>query len=162
MLKDGRLFGKISIIDIIAIVAVLVLVIGVAMRFSGQEAVQVSGRESLECVTLVKNIRQYNVDALKKGGAVFDKTTKEYVGEIVDVTTEQATTMLLMQDGTYREVPTENRYNAYVTISFTGKVNDNGYYTDTNQQISVGSTLNMDAKFSQCESIVQSVGKREK
>ncbi|MBQ4145424.1 MAG: DUF4330 domain-containing protein [Clostridia bacterium] len=155
--KDGKLFGKISIIDILAIVAVVVLALGVYLRFSGQEKVQVSSGEPLECVMKVENIREYTVEALKKGGAVFDKDSKEYIGEITGVTSEQGTTSLLMNDGTYREVPTENRYNAYVTIAFSGKVSDNGYYTNTNQQIAVGSGINLNAKFAQCESKVYSV-----
>ena len=149
--KDGKLFGKISIIDILAVVAIVVLVFGVYLRFSGQEKVQISSGEPLQCVVKVENIRNYTVEALKKGGAVYDKDTKEYIGEIKEVKSEQGTTMLLVNDGTYREVPTENRYNAYVTIDFSGKVSDNGYYTNTNQQIAVGSSLNLNAKFAQCE-----------
>ncbi len=158
MLKqDGKLFGKISIIDIGALLAAIVLIVGIAIRFSGNEAVQVTAGKNLECVVLVENVRQYNVDALKKGGAVFDKETKEYIGEITEVTSQPATHLLTMADGSCREVLLENRYDAYVTIAFSGKVSDTGYYTDTNRQMSVGASLNMNAKFSQCESKIQEV-----
>lgn len=161
MKKDGKLFGKISIIDLLAILLVVVLAVGVGIRFSGGQKVQVSAGEPLECVVQVKNIRQYNVDALKKGGAVFDKDTKEYIGEIVSVESEPGTTMLLMNDGSYRDVPTENRYHAYVTIAFSGKVSDGGYYTEANKQMCAGATLYMNAKFSQCESTILEVRRAE-
>ena len=155
--KDGKLFGKISVIDLLAILAVIVLIFGIRMRFSNTGEVPAAVGEPMDCVVEVKNIRQYNVDALKKGGQVYDRTTKEYVGDIVSVTAEPGTTMLLLTDGTYREVPTENRFTAHVTISFRGKDGENGYYTDTNRQMSVGSTLNMNAKFSQCDGIIEAV-----
>lgn len=155
--RDGKLFGRISVIDLLAILAVIVLIFGIRMRFSDTGEVPSAAGEPMECVVEVKNIRQYNVDALKKGGQVYDRTTKEYVGDIVSVTAEPGTTLLLLTDGTYREVPTENRFTAHVTISFRGKDGENGYYTDTNRQMSVGSTLNMNAKFSQCDGIIEAV-----
>ncbi len=155
--KDGKIFGRISIIDIAAILVVLVLIAGVALRFSGNQAVSVSTGQTIECVVKVENVRMQTVDALKKGGAVFDQESKEYIGDITGVTEEPGTTMLLMENGEYREVPTEGRYNAYVTIAFTGSVSDAGYYTATNRQMSVGGTLEMNAKFSQCEGKIFSV-----
>ncbi len=155
--KDGKLFGKISIIDLAAILVVLVLIAGVAMRFSGNQAVSVSTGQAIECVVKVENVRMQTVNALQKGGAVFDQESKEYIGDITGVAEEPGTTMLLMENGEYREVPTEGRYNAYVTIAFTGSVSDAGYYTATNRQMSVGGTLEMNAKFSQCEGKIFSV-----
>ncbi len=162
MLKEnGKLFGKISVIDIAAILVVLVLILGVVLRFSGNQAVTVSTGQNLQCVVKVENVRVQTVDALKKGGAVFDKESKEYIGEITQVKEEQGTTMLLMENGTYQEVPTEGRYNVYVTIAFTGSVSDAGYYTQTNRQMSVGGTLEMNAKFSQCEGKIFAVSQAE-
>ncbi len=158
MLKqDGKLFGKISIIDVAAILAVVVLLVGLAIRLSGNSGVTVSSGEELECVVLVKEVRQETVEALAKRGAVFDKTSKEYIGEIVGVASEQATEMVEMENGQYKEVPVDGRYNAYVTIAFTGSVSDAGYYTASNKQISVGGSLEMNAKFSQCEGKIRQV-----
>lgn len=150
MKKDGKLFGKISIIDIAAVLIFVMLIAGVYIKFSGNQTVSVANGETIECIVKVKDVRDYTVEALEKGGAVYDKTTKEYIGEIFEVTAEPAETSLLMDDGSYRIVQTEGRYNALVTISFTGKAGDSGYYTAANKQISVGSTLEMNAKYSQC------------
>lgn len=162
MLKEnGKLFGKISVIDIAAILVVLVLIFGVVLRFFGNQAVTVSTGQDLLCVVKVENVRMQTVDALKKGGAVFDKESKEYIGEILKAEEEQGTTMLLMETGEYKEVPTEGRYNVYVTIAFTGSVSDTGYYTATNRQMSVGGTLEMNAKFSQCKGEIFAVSQAE-
>ncbi|MBE5039199.1 DUF4330 domain-containing protein [Ructibacterium gallinarum] len=155
--KDGKLFGKISIIDIAVILIVVLLAAGVLIKFSGNQNVPVSSGEKLECVVQVKNVRDYTVEALKKGGPVFDKTTKEYIGTITGVTTEPGETTLLLNDGSYRNVETEGRYNAYVTIAFDGKESDGGYYTATNKQMAAGSSLGMNAKYSQCDGTIYEV-----
>ena len=76
--RDGKLFGRISVIDLLAILAVIVLIFGIRMRFSDTGEVPSAAGEPTECVVEVKNIRQYNVDALKKGGQVYDRTTHEW------------------------------------------------------------------------------------
>ncbi len=163
MLKqDGKLFGKISIIDLAAILAIVILLVGLGTRFLGKSAVTVSGGQKIECVVLVKEVRQETVDALSKRGAVYDKTSKEYIGEIIGVASAEATHMVEMATGEYLEVPIEGRYNAYVTIAFTGSVSDQGYYTAANQQMAVGGSLEMNAKFSQCEGIIRQVRLAEK
>ena len=160
--KDGKLFGKVSIIDIGAVILVVLLVCGVYIKFfGGQNRKVAASGENFKCVVMVQNVRNYTVDALAKGGSVFDSTTKEYIGEITGVTSEQGENKVSMADGSYKIVPVENRYNAYVTIEFSGKEGNDGYYTDTNKQISVGSTLNMNAKYAKCEGTVYSIEKAE-
>lgn len=154
--KNGKLFGKISVIDIAVVLLLVVLVVGVALRFNGSTGESVSG-SSYECVVKVKNVRDYTVKALEKGGQVYDKTTKEYIGTIVGVTSEPAAEPLALADGTHALAPAEGRYTAYVTISFTGKESSDGYYTAANQQISPGGTLTINAKFSQCDCTVVDV-----
>ena len=148
--KNGKLFGKISIVDIAVVLLIVVLAVGVYLRLSGSVGNFVSG-ETYECVVKVKGVRDFTVEALKKGGEVYDKTTKEYIGTIQSVTTEPATEPLLMADGSHAMAPVEDRYQAYVTIAFTGKESGDGYYTASNQQISTGGTLILRAKWAECE-----------
>ncbi len=155
--KDGKLFGKISIIDLLAVIAIVVLVAGLAFRFSGSQPVSVSTGEKMECVVQVRGVRQQTIDALSKLGPVYDIESKEYVGEIIHVEKTQNETMLTMNDGSKRLVPTEGRYNALVTIAFTGNVSAEGYYTDTNRQMSVGGSLGMNTKYVQCWGGIDSV-----
>ena len=97
--KNGKLFGKISVIDIAVVLLLVVLVVGVALRFSGGAGGQFVSGNSYECVVKVKNVRDYTVKALEKGGEVYDKTTKEYIGTIVGVTSEPAAEPLALADG---------------------------------------------------------------
>lgn len=154
--KNGKLFGKISVVDILALLLIAVLVFGVYQRFGGSKTDFVSGN-TYECVMKVKNVRNFTVDALAKGGEVYDKTTKEHIGTIVGVTSEAASEPLLMADGSHVMAPEKDRYHAYVTVEFTGKESGDGYYTESNQQISVGGTLVVQAKWAECEATIVEV-----
>ena len=87
--KDGKLFGKISIIDIAVVLIVVVLIAGIYVRFSGKAATNVvTDSQKVECTFLVKNVRMYTVEALQKSEKVYDKTSKEFIGDVTNVTYE--------------------------------------------------------------------------
>ena len=109
--KDGKLFGKISVIDILAVLIIVVLIAGIASRFSGKSNVVVSSGEKIKCTFLVKNVREYTADALKQGGPVYDKTSKEYIGEIVDVKQTEGKFKVNMADGSFKDAVPQEKYN---------------------------------------------------
>ena len=160
--KDGKLFGKISIIDIAAILIFILLAIGIFIRFSGNPNIDFVSGEPIECTLKVANVRDYTVTALKKGGAVYDSTTKEYIGEITSAWSEKAQVTVNMVDGTINTVDAEDRYNVYIKVSFTGKIADNGYYTASNRQIAVGAAVPISSKYAQSTSHVVEVGRAQK
>ena len=157
--KDGKLFGKISVVDIAVILIIAVLAVGIYMKFGGKttEVVSTTGQE-IECTFLVRNVRMYTVEALQKGGPVSDKTSKEYIGDITDVRFEEGRYQVNMADGTFKSATPDERYNVYVTVRFKGKTGENGYYTSSNKYLSVGATVLFNSKWAQCESTVDSIG----
>lgn len=159
--KDGKLFGKISIIDIAVILILIILAVGIYGRFSGRTAPPVTSGEKIECTFIVRNIRQNTAAALQKGGPLYDKTSKEYIGEITDVRVDDGQYRVSMADGTFETVVPEERYNAYVTVEFSGKTGANGYYTATNKYLGAGSTVFISSKYAECESTVYSIGLAE-
>lgn len=148
MNKNGKLFGKISIIDIIVVVCIVVLAFGIYAKFtSSSDAVSSSERANIEFVYKVKSVRDYTVKGFEKGGSFYDSDTKEYMGEVVGVTAEPAIMDVNLVDGTYKNVEVPDKFDAYVTVRVNGKYNSLGYYTTDNKYIGAGSTLNAWSKF---------------
>lgn len=148
MNKNGKLFGKISVIDIIVVVCIALLAFGLYAKFtSSSDAVTSSEKANIEFVYKVKSVRDYTVDGFKKGGPLYDSDTKEYMGEVTGVTTEPAKMQVSLVDGTYKDLEIPNKYDAYVTVRVSGKYNSLGYYTNDNKYIGAGSTLNAWSKF---------------
>ncbi len=155
--KEGKLFGKISVIDIAVILIIAVLAVGIYIRFSGTTQTIATAGEDIECTFLVRNVRMFSAEALERGGPVYDKTSKEYIGEITDVRIEDGEYQVNMADGTFQTIAPNERYNAYVTVEFEGKVGENGYYTAANKYLAAGTTVIINTKYAQCESTVYSI-----
>ena len=155
--KEGKLFGKISVVDIAVILIIAVLAVGIYIRFSGTTQTIVTAGEDIECTFLIRNIRMFSAEALERGGPVYDKTSKEYIGEITNVRIDEGEYQVNMADGSFKAVAPEERYNAYVTVEFEGKVGENGYYTAANKYLAAGTTVVINTKYAQCESTVYSI-----
>lgn len=146
--KDGKLFGKISIIDIIVVLCVIVLAFGIYAKFtSNSDAVSSSEKAKIEYVYKVKGVRDFTIDAFKKGGPVYDQDTKEYMGEVTGVRSEDAVMEVSLVDGTYKSLIVPKKYDVYVTIQVDGKYNSLGFYTNDNRYIGAGSTVNAQSKY---------------
>lgn len=138
--KDGKLFGKISIIDILVVLAIAVLALGVYSRFFvGNEKVETASSR-IEYTMKIKEVRMGTVDALKDfKGPITSDTTKEYMGDIVDVTYTDAKKAVELENGQIKEAVLPERYDVTVTVQVDGNVNSSGYYTATNQVLTAGS-----------------------
>lgn len=153
--KEGKLFGKISIIDIVVVLAIVVLAFGLYVRFGGGDEAMVSTqKQQIEYTLLVKNVRIGTVEALQQLGPITNATTKEYTGDITNVTFDDAVDTRELTNGTIAETSLPERYTATVKVCVDGKVNNSGYYTSTNQPINVGSTLYFTSKFANTSGVI--------
>lgn len=155
--KEGKFFGKVSIVDIFVVIAIVVAAFGVYSRFiKGNEKVSLSSG-TIEYQMQVKKVRIGTVEALKKGGEVYDTETKEYMGEIIDAKEMPATEEQELLDGSIvlKEVP--ERYDAIITVRVDGRENDMGYYTNGNKGLYVGSNTIIASKFAKTTAEIISI-----
>ncbi|MBR5155829.1 MAG: DUF4330 domain-containing protein [Clostridia bacterium] len=145
--KEGKLFGKISIIDIAVVLAIAVAALGMYMRFFvGNEKVETASSH-IEYKMKVQEVRIGTAKALENyQSAIYDSTTKEYLGDIVAVEYTNATKGVEMANGKMRETTVPERYDVIVTVRVDGKINSSGYYTATNQALAAGSSCLFNSK----------------
>lgn len=145
--KDGKLFGKISIIDILVVLLIAVAALGVYSRFFvGNEKVETASSH-IEYTLKISGVREGTFDALKTfKGPLYDTTTKEYLGEIIDVTAKNAVSSVDTANGLIKETTLPDRFDVIATVRVDGKINSSGYYTATNQVIAAGGTLTFTSK----------------
>lgn len=156
--RQGKLFGKISIIDILAIVAVVLIVLGVYIKFFAPSGEVVTSGHKIEYTMKFSEVRSYTVEAFQKGGTAADETTHEDMGKIVNVTAEPSKVTRDMADGSIVELEVPEKYDVYVTFQVDGKLSDTGYYTDKdNKIIGVGSRTTVNTKFAQSYGEIVSV-----
>ena len=145
--KQGKLFGKISIIDIIVVLAVVVIGFGLYVRFTSSGPKVETVTQKIEYTMIVKDVREGTVNALKKGGNMYDTTTKEYIGTIVDAVPAAAIGYESLENGEFVATELPEKFDVTVTVQLDGKVNSTGYYTSNNATLTVGSRYLFTSKY---------------
>ena len=145
--KNGKLFGKISIIDLLVILAFLVAFAGFGIRFLGPASESVTNRTSLTYVVKIEDIREYTVNAIKKMGVVTDNKSKSKIGEIIEVREMPRVEQELNDSGKRINVIVPEKYDVEVTIKTDAKENAKSYIAGENIVLSVGTTVNMATKY---------------
>jgi len=136
--KEGKLFGKVSIIDIIAILAVIVLLVAGYLRLISPASRVITEPHEIEYVMLVRSVRGSTVRALRNFGLVSDGRTNEEMGEIIDLYTRPAFQEDALLDGTFHAFLMPDRYDVILTVRVSGRVNETGYYTFQNRALTRG------------------------
>lgn len=136
--EKGRLFGKINLIDLIIIVAVVVLSVATVVKFRASDSYLSKGR-ILEYTMLVENVRQATVDAIgQKTEGLIDYESKKEIGDIVDYKVMGASEIELMSDGTYKDVKYKDKFDILLTVRVEGTETQDNFYTLSGKKIVVG------------------------
>ena len=145
--KNGKIGGKVSVIDLFAVIIVVVAVIGITFRFVSVPSKSARQRVKLSYVVEINGVRDFTVNALNKQGTVIDPKQKCLIGEITEVSSKQQTMEQFDSNGNmvYAEVP--NKYSVEVTILSDGKESESGYFVGNDTVLSVGSDISIATKY---------------
>ncbi len=162
MTKDGKIKGKFNVIDLLAILLVVVVIAGIAMRFGTGVTDAVQSDEEFIYTMRVEGVRDYTIRALEKGGKVTDKKSTMDLGEILSVEASPAVTDSERADGTMIKTELPDRYTALVTIKTYGKESANSYIIADSNELSVGRNTELFTKYAHTSGKIMSVEKVEK
>lgn len=155
--KNGKIAGKVSIVDIFVAILILVVAAGIAARYGTGITNAVKSEKEFEYVLKVENVREYTVEALKRMGAVTDKRSEKKLGEVVDVQVENATMQSTTAGGEIKNAPMPGRYSCIVTIRSTGKESADNYILDDSTELSVGRNIDLYTKYVKTSGDIKSV-----
>ncbi|MBO5060594.1 MAG: DUF4330 domain-containing protein [Clostridia bacterium] len=157
--KNGKLFGKISIIDLLAIFAVIIAVLGISARFVTTAAKNVREKTQFSYVVEIEGIRFYTIDALNKKGIVTDLKGNSVVGEITNVEYKRMEIQSVTSTGETVFATVPEKYTALITVKAEGNESEKGYFVGDNIELSVGSTMSMTTKYVNSTGKVKSIEK---
>lgn len=155
--KNGKIGGKLSIIDLGVILIVLIVALGIFARFGSSMTTAVKSDKEFEYTVKITGVRQYTIDALNKKGKVTDKKSEMDLGEITDVeiipTVFQSTTAA----GEIVNTDLPGRYTCIVTVRARGKESDDSYIMHDSTELSVGRTVEIYSKYVKTSGEIMSV-----
>ena len=126
--RDGRLFGKISIIDVIVLLVVAVLAVAVFVKSQRTQTSTSITDTPVIYQMLLTNQPEYMRSAIQEGDQLYDqeRSTGGSLGTITQVEVSDGTNLGALDDGTYAVLPAENRYNILITVEGAGLVSADG------------------------------------
>lgn len=149
--KKGKLFGKISIVDLLIL---LVLVIGVAGTYFTLSTVNSGKLVDNSKLTLnsatpvadatvtleIKGVRSVTRDGLKVGDEIYTTENDEgkLLGVITEVSSKSAKQRSVANDGSVYEVDVPDRFDLSIKITTKGKDTQTGFHTESGIQILYG------------------------
>ena len=155
--KDGKFFGKVSIIDVIVVIAVIVLAVGFYFRIISPMERVVTTEQRIEYEIRVHAVRESTADALGNMGEIADFRTGEELGEIIGTEIDVALWEAAMADGNFVAYPVPDRHDVIVTVQVNGGVSDTGFFTFQNRPLAIGSHMRFMSKYAETSGEIISI-----
>jgi len=141
--NHGRIKGRVSIVDIIIVLAVLGLVAGFIYRQAAPQIGAILRPDDEFYITFeVNRIRSVIAeDAVVVGDLVFRQHDRQPLGRIIYVERRPATEIMQRTDGSAILAQMEDRYALHITIEAMGTVSESGFLVNGNDPMAPGAEV---------------------
>lgn len=148
--KNGKFFGKVSIVDILVLLIVIVGIAGAALTVSyiNNEKVVSDGSkmlissetqsDKLEIGLKLYGVRDITRDAIIVGDEVYSTKTDDLIGVIKRIDSEPSKQNIVLDNGQVVSSVIPEKFDVTIVVETNGKETDTGYYTDTGVHILYG------------------------
>ena len=150
--RNGRLFGKVSVIDLIVVAVVLVLAMALNMKNNHLSHTSTSvTNDPITYQVLVSGSRNYVADAIREGDLMFDqdRSSGGTLGKILSIEVLPGSKMAELNDGTVEVIPAEDFVNLLLTVQGEGIVSDGRVLLNRIYDLGVNSARNFYTKYAQ-------------
>lgn len=147
--EKGRLFGKVSIIDV-AIIAILIAVLAFALvKFgvlgSSSASVNTSGKEqTIEIKFYQSDADSFVTEKVMVGDVLYDDTLGNVLGVVTNVEIGPSVDWAQTDEGTFVKTTKEGKNSIIITGEVKGSIADNGCVINNNRY-SVGHSFTLKA-----------------
>ena len=154
--KNGRLFGKISVIDVVVVLVVLIM--AAALYVKNTSLSHTSTRVSNTPITYqvtAYNVRQYVADAIQEGDLLYDQdySTGGTLGAI-----QSSGKLTELYDGTVVNAPAQDSVNLVLTIQGEGLISEGRYQLNRIYDLGINTSRNFYTPYAQFTGTVTSIG----
>ena len=152
--EQGRIFGVISVVDILAVLVVAALGLMLYMRFapagdsgSGLQGGAGGADALLRCEFLLSGQSDYVADAIEVGDELYFPGSDTLLGRVTGKRTEAYMQVTSTLDGQVVKMPTEDLVDIYITVESAGVVADGQCYLKGNQVLLKNTTVSFETRY---------------
>lgn len=139
--QKGKLFGKINIIDLLAILVVVLLIAGVLFKFVLNDNRGVGNDSLIEYTVSIQDVRSFTADAIVVNDAIYDSKTDTYMGKVVKKEVRPFKDFITKTDGTVSLAEKPGKFEVLITMQVPGVVNNYSYLASGSRDINSQSTV---------------------
>lgn len=157
---NGRLFGKISVIDVLVILVVIALAGALYVKNTRPHTGTSVATQTITYQVLVEGAQSYLKDNIHVGDKVYDLTYSSGgspLGEITDIEEQPGSKLTTFTDGTMGLAQVEDGVNLLLTIQGEGLVGDKGYSLNRVYDLGINSARTYYTKYAQFDVTVTKI-----
>ena len=131
--KNGKFFGRISIIDIIIVALLIVAVCFLGIKFLSRNNAGIlsgSSQDKLEITFYSEEVNDFVVDAISIGDPTMEMAQYASFGTVIDKIVEPSITWVPDADGVMHGAPKDRYYSLTVKMSAYGSIDKPGFTLD--------------------------------
>lgn len=151
--ENGKLFGKISMIDIVVVFLIIFLICSVINRYfndiipkNNENTINTSQIEFYYDVE-IKNVIPEVVDMVQIGDKVYDKTSGTEIGEVVQVSYNEANLDFMTNDGRIIKSELDEKRDINVKVKSKGNIQEGKYKANYTIDILAGENRQFETKY---------------
>lgn len=144
--KKGKLFGRLNMIDFIALVVVFLLIAGVGYKyvFTGVKSIT-NNPDLLQYTVSITDVRSYTADALVINDKLYDSKTDTYMGKIIGKEVIPYKDYITKTDGNVVLAEKPQRFEVLLTLEVPGVENAYGFLASGKRDINRQSTMQLES-----------------
>lgn len=158
--NNGRLFGKISVIDVVVLLVIVCMGAALFMKTNTMTHTSVeSAGDTITYQVIFHGVPTFVQDHLRVGDKMFDddNLTVGSLGEIIEIQYLPGTELIEFDDGTVAFAPKEDSVNVLVTVRGTGRISGNTYQLNRVYPLGVNANRNFCTRYVHMRGIVSSI-----
>ena len=158
-MNNGKLFGKINIIDFMVILIIALALILSAIKFNINPVKENVNEVTFQYTLEVKGVRNFTVDAFQKGDEIYEGKSENLLGKIIDIKTSPTQKYLADANGEINITDVPGQYDLSLTIECNGIKGNKGLETTTGENINLNKTINIFNKYCKTDFYVKDINK---
>ncbi len=142
--SKGKLFGKVSIIDLIIIIVVVGILAGVAYKFTKSDTPTfLAKQDTLKVVFYVEEALDETAKAINKGNVVREFVQNASFGSILDISIDKSVIYAADAEGNYNRSTKEGYSSLKLTMEAKGIYKENETTTIDGSEFFIGSYITL-------------------
>ena len=158
--RNGRLFGKISVIDVLVILVVAVMAFALHVKNNSLSVTSTNAPGTTITVTvLAEDLDLQVADAVAVGDKMYDKdhSTSGAIGKITSIERLDATKTEKLGNGTYAQLSNADGCNLLITLECSGSVNEGRYSINRVYELGVNANRSFYTPYAAFNAIVTEI-----